>query len=205
MRRPLLALVALFSLSMLLAACGSDDPVDVKGDGYSYTAPGGWEDVTGDADAILDALTEGGAEITTEDIRRARYDSIVIDDATTGNFRTHFSVARLDGIPEGVTSRAVADQAAKSYSDPQVASQFIPRDFEVALVEGSGPTPIRLGDEEGYGIEYTASGQGAQTQASQIYAVVDGAGYVMTLTSAQSAFGDARPDLDSIIDSFRFD
>lgn len=188
---------------LLLAGCGSsDEPVSVSGDGYTYTAPAGWEDLTGDAGKIADALGAAGAEKTAKDIG-ATYDSIVSDTEEIDSFRTNFNVITQKGLPSGVDSETLAKANASLFSDPAQAAQFLPDGFQINY-DGAPPKKTTLGDEPAFALDYDATVNDSEIRATQLYVVRDGIAYIGTFTAPASAFEDQSGNLDAIVRSWRF-
>ncbi len=159
----LLALVA-------LAGCSEEDeePPQVEGTGYTYAVPGGWEEAT-------------GADI---EVGGFRPDSLVIAERED-DFTTNVNVVREDGLPGGVTVDDYAEASVAGLRDPAAAG--LPPEL-VEVIEALSPTQIselrdaELGGEEAVAWEYRATQDGRRVQIRQVAAVMDGAGYTVTLT-----------------------
>jgi hypothetical protein len=205
MRRLSVPLVAAVLTALLLAACGStsSDPVKVKGTGYTFTTPSGWEDLTGDSDKIADALGEAGADVTAKDIG-ASYDAIVSDTDSSGDFKTNLNVVTQSGLPAGLDSKKVATQSAQTLADPSQTGQFLPDGFTINF-DGSAPKKTDLDGEVAYEISYGAKVKSTELKAEQVYVVHDGSAYVLTFTAAADSFGKDSSAFESMRRSWKFD
>ncbi len=203
MRRIPLLLAALALCAVGLVACGGDDkPTKVKGSGYTFEAPAGWDDVTGDASEIADALSANGAEITAEDIG-ANYDAIVIAGDDSDGFHTNFNVTLQHDVPSALSAETIARQSGAILADPEKAAQFLPDGFTIDY-DGGPPTKTTLGGEEAYELSYDATVSGNDLKASQIYVVHGGTAYVATFTASAGVFSADQADFKSIQKSWKF-
>jgi len=197
---------ALLSLG-LLAGCGdsesSDEATTVDGDGYAYTAPAGWEDVSGDGDKISEALGDAGADVTAEDVGAA-YDSVVVSDDESNDFRTNFNVLTQEGIPAQLDSEGYAAENSRVLGNPTLAAQVLPDGLEIDY-DGSPAEEVTLGGEQAFALEYGASTPDNELEIRQILLVRDGTAYVGTLTAAVDSFDEGTGDLDEIVESWEFE
>jgi hypothetical protein len=192
-----LRLVALLAVAALVAGgCSGDDGDDageIDGTGYAYAVPDGWGEATEDA---LDLQLEG----------------VRIDSAVTGeredDFTTNVNVTREGGVPDGVSSAEYADVSLESLRDPAAAGlpPEIVAQVESLDVEGVRRLPgTELGGRDAVVWEYRAVSQGKATRVRQLTAVMDGAGYTVTLTAVPDAFEEGAGALDEVVESWEWD
>lgn len=182
----LLALVA-------LAGCSEEDeePPQIEGTGYTYTVPGGWEEAT-------------GADI---EVGGFRPDSLVIAERED-DFTTNVNVVRENGLPGGVTVDDYAEASVAGLRDPAAAG--LPPEL-VEVIEALSPTQIselrdaELGGEEAVAWDYRATQDGRRVQIRQVAAVMDGAGYTVTLTMVPTGFDDGTGALDEVVKSWAWE
>jgi hypothetical protein len=182
----LLALVA-------LAGCSEEDeePPQVDGTGYAYAVPEGWEE--GDeADPAL-----GGF----------RPDSLVVGERED-DFTANVNVVREGGVPGGVTAGDYAEASIAGLRNP-AATGLQPEVVET--IEELNPTQIselrdaELGGEEAVTWDYGATRDGLRVQIRQVAAVMDGAGYTVTLTMIPTGFQDGTAALDEVVSSWEWE
>jgi hypothetical protein len=183
----------LLALVAGLAGCSEEDeePPQIEGTGYTYAVPGGWEEAT-------------GADI---EVGGFRPDSLVTGERGD-DFTTNVNVIREDGLPAGVTVDDYADASVAGLRDPAAAG--LPPEL-VETVEELNPTQIselrdaELGGEEAVTWDYRATQDGRRVQIRQVAAVMDGAGYTVTLTVLPAGFDDGTGALDEIVKSWEWE
>jgi hypothetical protein len=190
-------LAAVLALAALAAAgCGGDDEDEdpVEGNGYSYSVPDGWEDVS---DRAEEELEVGGF----------RPDSLVTGESED-DFATNVNVIREDGLPEGVTAAQYADVSLAGLRDP--AGAGLPP--EVAeTIEDLNPTQIseprdaELDGEEAVAWDYRSTQDGRDVRVRQMAAVMDGAGYTVTLTVLPARFKEGNGAFDEVLESWSWE
>jgi len=195
---PLLACLA----AALLAGCGSDEPETVDGDGYSFEAPEGWEDVTGDSEEIADLI--GGAGGDAAAAAAGAYDVAVVSDETSDDFRTNFNVGLQEDVPPGYDAQRFAEQNVAVFENPDQVEGILPDGIDVDYV-GDEPRRITLGGETAYEVEYGLTTPEAEVAALQVYAVHEGAAYVGTYTADPDAFDPQSEDLRHILETWEWD
>jgi hypothetical protein len=192
--RSLLALLALAAVT--LAGCNGDDENEepVEGTGYTYAVPDGWEDVSDQAEEEIDV---GGF----------RPDTLVIGESED-DFATNVNVIREDGLPNGVTAAQYADASLAGLRDP-VGAGFPPEVAEAIeagnLREISDPRDAELDGEEAFTWGYRGTQDGRDVRVQQVAAVMDGAGYTLTLTVLPDRFDEGNEALDEVVDSWEWD
>jgi hypothetical protein len=192
-RRLLLPLAA---VALLLAGCsgGDEDADPVEGTGYTYSVPDGWEDVSDKAEEEIDV---GGF----------RPDTLVIGESED-DFATNVNVIREDGLPNGVTAAQYADASLAGLRDPVGAG--MPPEVAQAIEEGnlrqiSDPRDAELDGEEAFAWDYRGTQDGREVRVQQVVAVMDGAGYTLTLTVLPDGFEDGTAALDEVVESWRWE
>jgi len=195
---PLLTCLA----AALLVGCGSDEPETVDGDGYSFEAPEGWEDVTGDSEEIADLI--GGAGGDAAAAAAGAYDVAVVSDETSDDFRTNFNVGLQEDVPPGYDAQQFAEQNVAVFENPDQLEGILPEGIDVDYV-GDEPRPITLGGETAYEVEYGLTTPEAEVAALQVYAVREGAAYVGTYTADPDVFDPQSEDLRHILETWEWD
>ena len=185
MRRPALLLIALLAAAALAAGCGSDEPEPIDGDGYSFEAPEGWEDVTGDSEEIADLI--GGAGGDAAAAAAGAYDVAVVSDETSDDFRTNFNVGLQEDLPPGYDSLQFAEQNIAVFENPDQVEGLLP---EGSMSTSSTIEPRRttLGGETAYEVYYGLTTDEAEVEALQVFVVHDGTAYVGTYTAHPDVF-----------------
>jgi hypothetical protein len=190
--RSLLALLALAALAA--AGCGGDDEDPVDGSGYTYSVPDGWEDVSDQAEDEIDV---GGF----------RPDTLVVGERED-DFATNVNVIREGGVPERVTAAQYGEVSLAGLRDP-VAAGLPPELAEV--IESLHPRQIsglrdaELDGEEAVAWDYRSSQDGRSLRVRQVAAVMDGAGYTVTLTVLPERFEDGTVALDEVVESWEWE
>jgi len=185
----LLALVA-------LAGCSEEDEErpQVEGTGYTYSVPGGWQDVS---DRAEEELEVGGF----------RPDSLVIAEREN-DFATNVNVIREGGLPEGVTAARYADVSIAGLRDP-VAAGLPPEVAEtiedIKPEQISRPSDADLGGEEAVAWDYRSTQDGRNVRVRQVAAVMDGAGYTVTLTVLPARLEEGSGALDEVVESWSWE
>ena len=188
-RRLLLPLAA---VALALAGCsGDDDAEPVEGTGYTYSVPDGWEDVSGPAEEEIEI---GGF----------RPDTLVIGESED-DFATNVNVIREDGLPSGVTAAQYADASLAGLRDPVGAG--MPPEVAQAIEDGnlkqiSEPRDAELDGEEAFAWDYRGTQDGRDVRVRQVAAVMDGAGYTLTLTVLPDRFDEGSEALDQVVESW---
>lgn len=192
--RSLLAVLALAAVT--LAGCNGDDENEepVEGTGYTYAVPDGWEDVSDQAEEEIDV---GGF----------RPDTLVIGESED-DFATNVNVIREDGLPNGVTAAQYADASLAGLRDP-VGAGFPPEVAEAIedgnLREISDPRDAELDGEEAFTWDYRGTQDGRDVRVQQVAAVMDGAGYTLTLTVLPDRFDEGDEALDEVVESWQWE
>ena len=202
MRRALLPLIAVLVTGLFVSGCGEDEPEAVDGDGYTFEAPEGWEDVTGDSEEIADLI--GGAGGDAAAAAADAYDVAVISDETTDGFRTNFNVGLQEDLPPGYDSLQLAEQNIAVFQNPDQVEGLLPDEIDVDFVEDE-PRRTSLGGETAYEVSYGLTTGGAEVEAIQVFAVHDGAAYVGTYTAHPDDFDPDSPDLRHILETWEWD
>jgi DcrB len=188
---PLLAL-AVFAV----AGCGGGDEDPVEGTGYTYSVPDGWEDASDQAE------DEPGLELGG-----IRPDSIVVAEPED-DFATNVNVVRQDGLPSGVTAAQYAEANLAGLRNPTAAG--LPPEL-VETVKSLKPSDISkrrdvdLDGEEAFEWDYRATQGGRRMRLRQVAAVVDGAGFTVTLTALPDGFEEGDEALDEIVESWSWE
>jgi hypothetical protein len=188
---PLLAL-AVFAV----AGCGGGDEDPVEGTGYTYSVPDGWEDASDQAE------DEPGLELGG-----IRPDSIVLAEPED-DFATNVNVVRQDGLPSGVTAAQYAEANLAGLRNPTAAG--LPPEL-VETVKSLKPSDISkrrdvdLDGEEAFEWDYRATQGGRRMRLRQVAAVVDGAGFTVTLTALPDGFEEGDEALDEIVESWSWE
>jgi hypothetical protein len=192
--RSLLALLALAAVT--LAGCNGDDENEepVEGTGYTYAVPDGWEDVSDQAEEEIDV---GGF----------RPDTLVIGESED-DFATNVNVIREDGLPNAVTAAQYADASLAGLRDP-VGAGF-PPEVAQAIEDGnlreiSDPRDAELDGEEAFTWDYRGTQDGRDVRVQQVAAVMDGAGYTLTLTVLPDRFDEGDEALDEVVESWQWE
>jgi hypothetical protein len=190
--RSLLALLAVAALA--LAGCTSDDEEPVEGTGYTYSVPDGWEDASGPAEEEIEI---GGL----------RPDTLVLGEREDG-FTTNVNVIREDGLPARVTAAQYADASLAGLRDPVGAG--VPPEIAQGIEEGnlrqfSEARDAELSGEQAFTWDYRGTQDGREVRVRQVVAVMDGAGYTLTLTVRPDHFDDGSEALDAVIDSWSWE
>jgi hypothetical protein len=201
MRRGSLPLIA-YLAAALLAGCGSDEPATVDGDGYTFEAPAGWKDVTGDSEEIADLI--GGAGGDAAAAAADAYDVAVVSDETSDDFRTNFNVGLQADLPPGYDSARLAEQNVAVFKNPDQVEGLLPDGIEVDHV-GDEPRRITLDGETAYEVEYGLTTPAADVEALQVYAVHDETAYVGTFTTSPERFDPEDEDLRHILETWEWD
>jgi hypothetical protein len=195
-------LVASLLTALLIAGCGSDEPEAVDGDGYTFEAPDGWKDVTGDSEEIADLI--GGAGGDAAAAAAGAYDVAVVSDETSNDFRTNFNVGLQEDLPPDYDSLRLAEQNIAVFRNPDQVEGLLPEGIEVDFV-GEEPRRITLGGETAYEVQYGLTTSEAELEAVQVFAVHDDTAYVGTYTADAEAFDPDSEDLRHILESWEWD
>ena len=180
---------------LALAGCGGDDDEDpVEGTGYTYSVPDGWEDVS---DRAEEEFQVGGF----------RPDSLVIGESEDG-FATNVNVIREAGLPAGVTAAQYADVSIAGLRDPVGAG--LPPEVAEAIetvnpTQISRPSDAELDGEEAVAWDYRSTQDGRDVRVRQVAAVMDGAGYTVTLTVLPARFDEGNGALDEVVESWSWE
>ena len=178
--------------AVALAGCsGDEDAEPVEGTGYTYSVPDGWED---SSDPAEEEIEIGGF----------RPDTLVVGEREDG-FATNVNVIREAGLPSGVTAAQYADASLAGLRDPVGAG--MPPEVAQAIEEGnlrqiSEPRDAELDGEEAFAWDYRGTQDGRDVRVRQVAAVMDGAGYTLTLTVLPNRFDEGSEALDQVIDSW---
>jgi hypothetical protein len=197
-RLPAGVLILLAALALAAAGCGGDDGGDpVEGEGYSYSTPDGWDDVTDDAQDEEELEFFG-----------VRPDTLVTGDSEDG-FATNVNVVTQGGVPPNVTTRQFADVNMATLRSPAQAGMplEIARSIEALNVRDiTTPEDAQLGGEEAVAFEYLTTQRGRDLRIRQLVAVMDGSGYTVTLTAVPGdQFDEGREALDGVADSWEWE
>jgi len=206
MRRLAISLIAALILALPVAGCGDDgqsatETKTINGDGYTFEAPEGWEDVTGDTEAIADVIG-GGSDVAAA--AAAAYDVAVASEERTDGLHTNFNVGRQGDLPPDYDSQQLAEQNIAVFENPDQVEGILPEGIDVDFIDDE-PTRTTLGGETAYQVEYGLSTAAADVEALQIYAVHDEVAYVATFTAASEAFDPDDEDLQHILETWEWD
>ena len=187
----LLALLAVAAVALAACSSGDEDAEPVEGTGYTYSVPDGWEDFSDPAEEEIEI---GGF----------RPDTLVVGEREDG-FATNVNVIREDGLPNGVTAAQYADASLAGLRDPVGAG--MPPEVAQAIEDGnlrqiSEPRDAELDGEEAFAWDYRGTQDGRDVRVQQVAAVMDGAGYTLTLTVLPDRFDEGGEALDQVIDSW---
>jgi hypothetical protein len=187
----LLALLAVAAVALAACSNGDEDAEPVEGTGYTYSVPDGWEDVS---DRAEEEIEIGGF----------RPDTLVVGERENG-FATNVNVIREDGLPNGVTAAQYANASLAGLRDPVGAGT--PPELAQAIEEAnlrqiSEPREAELDGEEAFAWDYRGTQDGRDVRVQQVAAVMDGAGYTLTLTVLPDRFDEGGAALDQVIDSW---
>jgi hypothetical protein len=192
--RSLLVLLALAAVALAGCSGGDEDGEPVEGTGYTYAVPDGWEDVSEKAEEEIDV---GGF----------RPDTLVIGESED-DFATNVNVIREDGLPNGITAAQYADASLAGLRDPVGAG--VPPELAQAIERGnlrqiSEPRDAELDGEEAFAWDYRGTQDGRDVLVQQVAAVMDGAGYTLTLTVLPDRFDEGKHALDEVVDSWTWE
>ena len=187
----LLALLAVAAVALAGCSGGDEDADPVEGTGYTYSLPDGWEDFSDPAEEEIEI---GGF----------RPDTLVVGERED-DFSTNVNVIREDGLPNGVTAAQYADASLAGLRDPVGAG--MPPEVAQAIEDGnlrqiSEPRDTELDGEEAFAWDYRGTQDGREVRVQQVAAVMDGAGYTLTLTVLPNRFDEGTEALDQVIDSW---
>jgi hypothetical protein len=192
--RSALALVA--AAAFAFAGCSGDeeDADPVEGTGYTYSVPDGWEDVS---DSAEEEIEVGGF----------RPDTLVVGDRED-DFATNVNVVREAGLPSDVTAEQYADVSIAGLRDP--AASGLPPEVAATVEELnpsgiSEPREVDLGGEEAVEWDYRSTQDGRDVRVRQLVAVMDGAGYTLTLTVLPAGFGEGNEALGEVTASWEWE
>ena len=189
--RSLLALLAVAAGALAGCSSGDEDAEPVEGTGYTYSVPDGWEDLSDPAEEEIEI---GGF----------RPDTLVVGEREDG-FATNVNVIREDGLPSGVAAAQYADASLAGLRDPVGAG--MPPEVAQAIEDGnlrqiSRPRDAELDGEGAFAWDYRGTQDGRDVRVQQVAAVMDGAGYTLTLTVLPDRFDEGGEALDQVIDSW---
>jgi hypothetical protein len=189
--RSLLALLAVAAGALAGCSSGDEDAEPVEGTGYTYSVPDGWEDLSDPAEEEIEI---GGF----------RPDTLVVGEREDG-FATNVNVIREDGLPSGVAAAQYADASLAGLRDPVGAG--MPPEVAQAIEKAnlrqiSEPRDAELDGEEAFAWDYRGTQDGRDVRVQQVAAVMDGAGYTLTLTVLPDRFDEGGEALDQVIDSW---
>jgi hypothetical protein len=187
----LLALLAVAAVALAACSSGDEDAEPVEGTGYTYSVPDGWEDFSDPAEEEIEI---GGF----------RPDTLVVGEREDG-FATNVNVIREDGLPSGVTAAQYADASLAGLRDPVGAG--MPPEVAQAIEDGnlrqiSEPRDAELDGEEAFAWDYRGTQDGRDVRVQQVAAVMDGAGYTVTLTVLPDRFDEGSEALDQVVESW---
>ena len=187
----LLALLAVAAVALAACSSGDEDAEPVEGTGYTYSVPDGWEDFSDPAEEEIEI---GGF----------RPDTLVVGEREDG-FATNVNVIREDGLPSGVTAAQYADASLAGLRDPVGAG--MPPEVAQAIEDGnlrqiSEPRDAELDGEEAFAWDYRGTQDGRDVRVQQVAAVMDGAGYTLTLTVLPDRFDEGSEALDQVVESW---
>ena len=187
----LLALLAVAAVALAACSSGDEDAEPVEGTGYTYSVPDGWEDFSDPAEEEIEI---GGF----------RPDTLVVGEREDG-FATNVNVIREDGLPSGVTAAQYADASLAGLRDPVGAG--MPPEVAQAIEDGnlrqiSEPRGAELDGEEAFAWDYRGTQDGRDVRVQQVAAVMDGAGYTLTLTVLPDRFDEGSEALDQVVESW---
>jgi hypothetical protein len=191
-------LAALLALAALAAAgCSDEDGDPVEGNGYSYSVPNGWNE-----------FSEEAQEDPGADFHGSRPDTAVIGEQRQDFTSNVNVVVQEDSLPGNLTTQAFADANIAGLRTPAQAG--LPREVEESIerldVRGiSKPEEIELGGEKAVAWEYRTTNFGSDLRVRQVAAMMDGAGYTVTLTTVPGRFEEGLAALDEVVESWRWE
>jgi hypothetical protein len=184
---------ALLAVAALTAAgCGGEDEDPVKGTGYTYSVPDGWEDAS-DSQAAEEA----------PDVIGVRFDSLVNGETEDG-FAVNVNVLR-ERVPGGITASEYAELNIATLRNPSAAGyppELAERIEELDVRGLSRPREVELGGAGAMTWDYGTTQGGRDMRQRQMVVVRDGAGYTITLTALPSQLEDGTEALDEVVESW---
>ena len=191
--RSLPAFLAVAAVALTGCSGGDDGGDPVEGTGYTYSLPDGWEDLSDPADEEVEI---GGF----------RPDTLVVGERED-DFATNVNVIREDGLPNGITAARYAEASLAGLRDPVGAG--MPPDVAEAIEDGnlrqiSEPRDAELDGEEAFAWDYRGSQDGRDVRVEQVAAVMEGAGYTLTLTVLPKHFDEGDEALDQVVESWEW-
>jgi photosystem II reaction center protein PsbP len=191
-------LASLLAVAVLAAAgCGGDGGDPVEGNGYSYSTPDGWDD-----------LSDTAQDEEGLNFHGIRPDTVVVGERQDG-FATNVNVVvQGAGLPPDITARAFADANIAGLRSPARAGlpSEVSRSIEAMNVrEISAAQDAELGGEEAVAWEYLTTQGGKDLRIRQLAAVMDRSGYTVTLTALPGQFEKGREALDEVAESWEWD
>jgi hypothetical protein len=169
----------------------------VEGNGYSYSAPDGWDDFT--------EAAKGEESLNFHGIRP---DTVVADESED-DFATNVNVVVQDeALPPNVTTRQFADANMAGLRSPAQAGlplEIVQSIEALNVRDVTLPEDAELGSEEAVAWEYLTTQRGKDLRVRQLVAVVDRSGYTVTLTAVPGQpFEDGRDALDEVAESWEW-
>ena len=191
--RSLPAFLAVAAVALTGCSGGDEGGDPVEGTGYTYSLPDGWEDFSDRAEEEID-------------VGSFRPDTLVVGESDD-DFATNVNVIREDGLPNGITAAQYADASLAGLRDPVGAG--MPPDVAEAIEDGnlrqiSEPRDAELDGEEALAWDYSGTQDGRDVRVEQVAAVMDGAGYTLTLTVLPNRFDEGDEALDQVVESWEW-
>lgn len=151
----------------------------VEGTGYTLRAPAGWDDHSDDAEHFQAAGLEP---------------DVVLAGAPREGFAANINVLRQEGLPDGVDVERFADV---SHEALRKASDELTRSLQPSDI--SEVRELELDGEEARAFDYSGESRGVGLRFRQVFAVRDGAGYIVTYTDRREAFDEGAEVLDAVL------
>ena len=198
MRKRLLSLFACLTVAPVAACGGEADAELVGGDGYAFEVPAGWSDVTGSTRKTTDLLGDLSGSIAE------LYDTSVVSGGKSDRRRISFSVRVYEDYPPGYDSRRLVDHNMAVFENPDQVDGLLPGGFDIDYARRE-PQRIDLGGETAYEVRYRVTSPITKLNVLQVFAMHEGTAYVATLRAVPEVFEPDGPEVEQILDSWRWD
>ena len=185
MRRVLLLPILLLAL----AGCGEDEAEEISGTGYSYEVPGGWEDVSDDAEFEAAGFNS---------------DSVVRGESSEG-FASNINVVRETSLASDIDIDEYTEAGLRLLKEPELLTGEAREIFEgIDAKDFSDTTKVELDGADARSTDYSSEQGGRSLRLRVVSAIDDDTAYNITFTALRSHFEDDVEALDEIVDSWRW-